>query len=265
VYYKRAVDFYYTDSEAFVYSVPSDAASKDSEFTVTASRSIFVGSGKMSVPVAVVGLQYNYSSFYSAFFKIAHDEQLNCPSEQVDCFVLDNNAFVIIGESYKHVGKFFGELNFELLQDLVRVGVYRQIHFYDYQAICIDIINTSSSSMSFLTPLTYLRKISIWFASKLIAFYLNLFSESWLVSLDESDYIEEYSESKLLEQIEHSTLSMYHCSNSLAIRFAADVYDTKFNKSRPKTCDKEFHLYELSNFSEQNLPYTHNCKEDCSR
>lgn len=149
----------------------------------------------MSTPVAVAGVQYNYSSFSAAFFKIAN-EQLNCPSDEVHCFVLDNNAFVIISERYAEAGKFFGEIDFELLQDMVRVGVFRKIHYYDYQAICIDIINTASSSTTFANPFHYLKRVFSWFASKMITFYLNLFYESWMVSLDESDYAEEYPDCK---------------------------------------------------------------------
>lgn len=138
--------------------------------------------------MAVVGLQYNYTSFYNIFKKIAESNNLNCGDGQpLDCFVLDNNAYIIISSvSMKQAGGFFGEVNGELLQDMVRTGVFRKVHYYDYQAICIDIISTSSSSMFLTTPLNYLRRISAWFLSRLFTFYLNIFYDSWLVSLEDS-------------------------------------------------------------------------------
>lgn len=49
VYYKRAVEFYSIKNNAFVFSVPFNAY-KDNDFLVTASRAIFVGTGKQNAP-----------------------------------------------------------------------------------------------------------------------------------------------------------------------------------------------------------------------
>ena len=142
---------------------------------------------------------YNYSSFHETFFKIAEENKLHCELDEIECFVLDNNGFIIISENYRNAGMFFGEVNDGLLQDMVRVGIYRKVHYYDYQAICIEVNNTSSSAMSFMSfnsPLGYFRQILTWLTSKLVSFYLNLVYESWLVSLEEAENIEYDSKNK---------------------------------------------------------------------
>lgn len=137
------------------------------------------------ISVAVVGIQYNYSSFYSNFFNAAEQNNVNCLSDVIDCYVLDNNAFVIVSEIYTDVGMFFGEINDDLLQDMVSVGLYRKIKFFDYQSICIEIINTTSSSITLMTPLIYLKNILMWLSSHLLSIYLNLFYDlSWVSTKD---------------------------------------------------------------------------------
>ncbi|XP_017478529.1 PREDICTED: voltage-dependent calcium channel subunit alpha-2/delta-3-like [Rhagoletis zephyria] len=247
-YYKRAVDFYYLKNNAFIYSVPFNAY-KNEEFLVTASRAIVVGNGKMSAPVAVIGLQYNHTQFRDAFFKITKEHNLNCLSDDtLNCFVLDNNGFIIISKGIKNgkevnqTGMFFGDVNDDLLQDMVSQGVYRKMRFYDYQAICIEINNANSHSTSFLTPLHYIRQIGTWFASKLVRFYLSLaydYLPVWLEEMVSMDYSDGESESP----------------------------PPNPNKSHPRSCDKEIDLYDLINFSNQTLHFVHKCKtnELCSR
>lgn len=190
--------------------------------------------------MAVIGLQYNYSQFQSAFFRIAEQSNLHCKDDTTVCYVLDNNGFIMVSEAddkgKQRTGMFLGEVNDELLQDMVRVGIYRKVHFFDYQAICIDIINASSSAMYLLTPLNYLRQVFTWFASKLATFYLNMLYDSWFVALDDQEDYESESE----------TSTTFH-----------------YNKTRPRSCDKEFDLYELNKVEQGRHAY--NCKETCTR
>ena len=64
-WYKRAVDYHKIDSDAFVYSIPFDVGEKPT--TVTATHSIMVGKGPQKAPVAVVGMQIDYDTFYDVF------------------------------------------------------------------------------------------------------------------------------------------------------------------------------------------------------
>ena len=64
-WYKRAVDYYKVNPEAFVYSIPFDVGEKPT--TVTATHAIVVGKGPQKAPAAVVGMQIDYDTFYQNF------------------------------------------------------------------------------------------------------------------------------------------------------------------------------------------------------
>ena len=44
-----------------------------------------------------------------------------CASEDLECYVLDNNGFVMISETKADTGKFFGEVDGTILESLVQV------------------------------------------------------------------------------------------------------------------------------------------------
>lgn len=49
----------------------------------------------------------------------------NCASEELDCYILDNNGFIIISERHEHTGKFFGEIDGTIMDSLVQDRIYR--------------------------------------------------------------------------------------------------------------------------------------------
>ena len=60
-----------------------------------------------------------------------------CESEDLECYVVDNNGFVIVSEDPVHTGKFFGEVDGTIFKSLTRFQIYRPIRLFDYQAICL--------------------------------------------------------------------------------------------------------------------------------
>ena len=65
-------------------------------------------------------------------------EFLSCKNESIDCYVIDNNGFVIISENPLNTGKFFGEVEGTILKALVKHEVFKKIKIFDYQAICLE-------------------------------------------------------------------------------------------------------------------------------
>lgn len=49
----------------------------------------------------------------------------NCASEALDCYILDNNGFIVISERHEHTGKFFGEIDGTIMDSLVQDRIYR--------------------------------------------------------------------------------------------------------------------------------------------
>lgn len=201
VYYRRAVDYHYVDSEAFVYSVPfyeKYAKVKYSELMVTASKAIVVKNGKLNVPMGVVGVHYNYTYFFNYFFKTAKENGLDCNQDNLDCYILDNNAFVLVSNEKEEPGKFFGDLNNNLLEDMVKVNIYKKIPFYDYQAICIEIKNVSSASSTIGSIMEYIRKLIMFLASRVVTSYVNLlYEQPWVMAESPEEMVDTDYESKL--------------------------------------------------------------------
>lgn len=70
-----------------------------------------------------------------------------CDTEEIDCYVLDSNAYIIISEDKRDTGKFFGEIRGNIMEAMVAETIYRRVHIYDYQAVCFrgEILDPSSS------------------------------------------------------------------------------------------------------------------------
>lgn len=64
--------------------------------------------------------------------------KFSCGTEELICFVLDNNGYVIVGDETDSVGKFIADVRPDIMDFLVRDGVYKGTRFYDYQAICFN-------------------------------------------------------------------------------------------------------------------------------
>ncbi|XP_011332586.1 voltage-dependent calcium channel subunit alpha-2/delta-3 isoform X3 [Ooceraea biroi] len=138
-WYKRAVDQHSIEPDSFVFSVPFDAA-ETADPLVTATHAIFIGKGHKA-PAAVVGLQFQHSSLATHFVNITSTCtgtgcKKSCASEELDCYILDNNGFIMISERHEHTGKFFGEIDGTIMDSLVQDRIYRKVSVIDYQGTC---------------------------------------------------------------------------------------------------------------------------------
>lgn len=131
---------HFVEPMSFVYSVPFDSSNRN-DTLVTATHAIFHKENGKSAPVAVVGFQFQHSAMVTHFRNITNNcvepkcEQ-TCAHDELECFVLDDNAYVIAGPELADTGKFFGEVRSIFMQKLVDEKVYKTITIYDYQAIC---------------------------------------------------------------------------------------------------------------------------------
>ncbi|KAL7299673.1 hypothetical protein TKK_0007430 [Trichogramma kaykai] len=140
-WYKRAVDQHAVEPESFVFSVPFDAAENPRPL-VTATHAIFVDVKGHKAPAAVVGIQFQHASLASHFVNVTSacfgnsGCKKNCASDELDCYILDNNGFIIISEKHEHTGKFFGEIDGTIMDSLVQDKIFRKVGVTDYQGIC---------------------------------------------------------------------------------------------------------------------------------
>lgn len=117
-------------------------------------------------PVAVTGLLYDYATFARKFLNAT---SLNirtvggaaqttagspalaaveicpngaCPTkcghrnDTIDCLLVDNNGYIVVGEDLPHIGRSLVDYDERLMASLVERRIFHKIQMMDYQAIC---------------------------------------------------------------------------------------------------------------------------------
>ncbi|XP_039276628.1 voltage-dependent calcium channel subunit alpha-2/delta-3 isoform X2 [Nilaparvata lugens] len=143
VWYKRAVDQHSIEPESFVFSVPFNAGNSEKTL-VTATHAVFVEHKGHRAPAAVIGIQFQHSALASHFINVTSACTVKtgckktCASADLDCYVLDNNGFIILSEKAEQTGMFFGQADGTIMDSLVQDGIYKKISIMDHQGACVD-------------------------------------------------------------------------------------------------------------------------------
>ena len=74
-----------------------------------------------------------------------------CKSKDLECYVIDNNGFIVVSEQRENTGKFFGEVDGTIFDGLIQHKIFRPIQIYDYQAICLEMADDGSAASMMLT------------------------------------------------------------------------------------------------------------------
>jgi len=198
VWYKRAVEYHYNNPDSFVFSVPFDIGDKRPT-TVTATHAIYKEQNGRKAPAAVVGVQIDYDKFAQKFmdvttgsggagFKTQSGEMLSCQNETIECYVLDNNGFVVVSEDPSNIGKFFGEIDGTILKSLEQNHVFKKIKIFDYQAICLENADDGSPANILLTPFKLITWMFNWILGQMAMTIIrleihHLWNPDWTYSL----------------------------------------------------------------------------------
>ncbi|XP_050423837.1 voltage-dependent calcium channel subunit alpha-2/delta-3 isoform X2 [Adelges cooleyi] len=252
VWYRRAVEYNSVYDESYVYSVPFEIEDHKSTL-VTASQAVFVASKEYKnkkAAAAVVGYQFRHSALQELFTNITSQcfsengctPKNTCLSEEQDCFILDNNGYVLASEHVKETGLFFGKINGVVMNMMVAEKIYKEIRIYDYQGVCFNRENEGdASSSSFLyTPIHHLRQMIGWLIGRVlwIAAHTNY---QWMLSQAQAifEHIPDYQED---EESNYSseTLNSFKIEGEKALKYVM------INRTRPKTCDRVVNLYTLT-------------------
>ncbi|XP_022687695.1 voltage-dependent calcium channel subunit alpha-2/delta-3-like isoform X1 [Varroa jacobsoni] len=270
LFYKRAVDFYYhsnASKEAFVYSVPFDAGeslqAEGTPIVMTATRVVMLGNSEnATAPVAVVGVQIDHQIFTEKFFNstltacdqvASKDCKFKCNSEAsgFDCYLLDSNGFIISTANSSDVllvGKFFGEVDAAVFNQLIKYNIFKKVTIYDYQAVCFDKKPGQASASRLLNP----------FKSVLngLMFLLNTFVTNIVkmaaIAIDTEWWF-------------HEPLRAFGYDNDAVAGDDGDNPHPGMSFTQVRPCDREIDLYIMANLGENpTFGNVHQCNVACN-
>ncbi|KAM3588211.1 uncharacterized protein V6R79_023997 [Siganus canaliculatus] len=142
---------------------------------VIASTAVTVTVGKKTAIAGAIGVQMTLDVFESRFWAIASQCSnvegmcpLQCDGVVVDCYVVDNNGFIIISRERSHAGRFFGEVDGGVMSTLIRMGMFKRVSLFDYQAMCKMNLHSVSRARPLLSPFYGLAAALKWFLSNFL-------------------------------------------------------------------------------------------------
>ncbi|KAJ4450539.1 hypothetical protein ANN_01966 [Periplaneta americana] len=274
IWYKRAVEQNYVEEDSFVYSVPfDDGEGYKNDTVVTASHAIFVHKANSEIkttryPVAVVGFQFRHMSLQALFKNITSTCdgcRMSCDSDELECYLLDNNGYIVVSESLRDTGKFFGEVQGSIMEMMVAEEIFKRIRMFDYQAVCFREDGSRNRAAFLLTnisvapnnchlsilswqPLNHLKWMMEWFVGNIVwlAIESNL-NFLWHLTDAFSSYDDYHDGSDFA-----TDTTFVEDSEEQNMKPTEPPYEKlQINRTRPEPCDMEMELYQLESRNER--------------
>ncbi|XP_041651919.1 voltage-dependent calcium channel subunit alpha-2/delta-4-like [Cheilinus undulatus] len=152
---------------------------------VIATTSVIVSSGGKMAVAGAIGLQLSLDWLEKRFWAITKQPPdtdcsdvegvcpLSCESFDLNCFLVDNNGFIVLSKERSEVGRFFGEVDGSVMASLVKMGMYKKVSLFDYQAMCKNSHHHASSARPLLSPFYGIAALLRWFFSNALMFLLD--------------------------------------------------------------------------------------------
>ncbi|NXG75178.1 CA2D3 protein, partial [Baryphthengus martii] len=163
---------------------PAETANKSN--VVTASTAIQLLDDRKSPVVAAVGIQMKLEFFQRKFWTASRQCAsldgrcaISCDDETINCYLIDNNGFILVSEDYTQTGYFFGEVEGAVMNKLLIMGSFKRITLYDYQAMCRTNKESSDSAHSLLDPYNAFFAAVKWIMTELVLFLVEFNLCSW--------------------------------------------------------------------------------------
>lgn len=113
---------------------------------MTVSIGLFPKDGGKKAAAAVIGFQMPMANLHDKFIELTSKSNnstlMNCAHVWIDCYLLDQNGFVVISEAHNNTGQFMGTQEGAVMSSMVGQGLYNPIEIYDYQAWCEEVVST---------------------------------------------------------------------------------------------------------------------------
>uniref|UniRef100_H2ZCM8 Voltage-dependent calcium channel alpha-2/delta subunit conserved region domain-containing protein n=1 Tax=Ciona savignyi TaxID=51511 RepID=H2ZCM8_CIOSA len=137
--------------------------------------------------LGVSGLMLKYQNFATSFWNEAEQTYgVDC-TDKVDkryCYIVDNNANVVLSSQNNEVGRFFGEIHGHVMNQLIEAQVFNRIELVDSTAMCIEadataVKDSARSSMMFKSPFFSLWAYFTWWTKELVMIVAKVAIYNW--------------------------------------------------------------------------------------
>ncbi|XP_039626708.1 voltage-dependent calcium channel subunit alpha-2/delta-4-like [Polypterus senegalus] len=181
----RDYEYDYSDSpdpEELYEDYDEEAKSKNE--LVIASTAVSVTINKKMAIAAAIGLQLKLELMEGLFWTATKQPNntdcslvegkcpISCEDNNLNCYLLDNNGFILISKEKKQTGKFIGEVDGAVVLQLVSMGMFKQVTLYDYQAMCKSHHHHHSGAQPLMSPFYGLLASLKWLLSNFLLFLI---------------------------------------------------------------------------------------------
>ncbi|KAM9535911.1 voltage-dependent calcium channel subunit alpha-2/delta-3-like [Salvelinus alpinus] len=106
----------------------------ENKSVVWASTAIQLLDDRKSPIVACVGIQMKLEFFQRKFWTASRQCaaldgkcSISCDNEDIKCYLIDNNGFILVTEDYSQAGLFFGEVESAVMNKLLLMGSFKRL------------------------------------------------------------------------------------------------------------------------------------------
>ncbi|KAM4601688.1 voltage-dependent calcium channel subunit alpha-2/delta-4-like [Polymixia lowei] len=157
---------------------------KGVKYVIATTAATLSSQGKTTMAGAI-GVQMSLDFLEKRFWDIAKQPNntdcttiegvcpLSCESIDLNCFLVDNNGFILLSKDRADVGRFFGEVDGSVMASLIKMGMYKKISLFDYQAMCKNSHHHANSARPLLSPFYGILALLRWFFSNALMFLLD--------------------------------------------------------------------------------------------
>ncbi|XP_077453227.1 voltage-dependent calcium channel subunit alpha-2/delta-4-like isoform X2 [Stigmatopora argus] len=233
---------------------------------VVATTSVTVSAQGKTAMAGAVGLQMSLDLLEKTFWAITKQCSnieglcpLNCESDDLRCLLVDNHGFILLSKERKEVGRFMGEVDGAVMATLIKMGMYKKVSLFDYQAMCKNSHHHASSARPLLSPFYGLVAIIRWIFSNALMFLLDFN----LCGLWHSDYFVDAKAGYHTTHKQKKVEALAPCETA----YPGFTYDTSVKEANSiikcGRCQKMFVVQQVPDTNLLLLVTEANC--DCSR
>uniref|UniRef100_A0A096LRI8 Calcium voltage-gated channel auxiliary subunit alpha2delta 4 n=1 Tax=Poecilia formosa TaxID=48698 RepID=A0A096LRI8_POEFO len=199
LWYRLAVEntpgrfFYYADFPDVAWSVV---------LTLTTNSALDNPKGVLFLAIGVqMSLDWLEKRFWAIAKQCSNVEgvcPLSCESDDLSCYLVDNNGFILLSKERNDVGRFFGEVDGSVMASLIKMGMFKKVSLFDYQAMCKNSHHHASSARPLLSPFYMILALMRWLFSNALMFVLDFnFCGLW-----HSDYFVDAHKQKKVDALQ---------------------------------------------------------------